>query len=111
MYRSVSGVPETDDRRYRFITRFKNWGNGPFNWPCGGKRIRLICIFGIGDLPLLASRPELFANKFHIDYQPLALDCMEELHYKRLHDEIIAGNTAEFDTSVYETQHFVWNHV
>ena len=111
MYCSVPGVPETDDRRYRFMARFKNWGDGPFDWPCAGKRVSMICVFGIGDLPLLASRAELFANKFHLDYQPLALDCIEELHYRRLRDEIIAGDAGEFDTSVYEAQEFVWNHV
>ena len=66
-----------------YLTRFVNWGNGPFNWPCNRKRVRIVCVFGIGDLQLLARRPELFA-KFYLDYEPLALDCMEQLHYKKL---------------------------
>jgi len=107
----IAGEPETDNDKYRFITRFKNWGNGPFNWPCHGKRQSLVCIFAVGDLPLLATRPELFANKFHLDYEPLALDCIEQLHYQRLRAEVLAGTDAKFNTSLYSAQEFTWNHV
>ena len=107
----VAGTPETDNDKYRFLTRFKNWGDGPFDWPCHGKRVSMVCIFGVGDLAMLASRPELFANKFYIDYEPLAFDCIEQLHYQRLRDEVHSGNAAEFNTSVYEAQDFVRNHV
>jgi hypothetical protein len=89
------------------MVRFKNWGT----WPCHGRYIRSICVFGVGDLPLLASRPELFANKFHIDYEPLTLECMEELHYRRLRDELIAGDAAQFNTSLYSSLDFVRNHI
>jgi len=107
----VAGEPETDNVKYRFFTRFKNWGDWVFDWPCHGKRISMVCVFGVGDLPQLAKRPELFANKFYIDYEPLAFDCIEQLHYWRLHDEVRAGSAAEFDTSLYAKQDFVWNHV
>ena len=59
---------------------------------------------------MLASRPELFANKFYIDYEPLAFDCIEQLHYQRLSDEIRAGDAVEFNISFYAAQEFVWNH-
>jgi len=107
----MAGTPETDNVKYSFLTRFKNWGGFPFDWPCRGKRKGGVCIFSVGDLPLLSRRPELFANKFHIDYEPLALDCMEQLHYHRLQSEIRAGSSAEFNTSLYAAQEFVWNHV
>ena len=102
------GEPETDQYGYRFMTRFKNWGDGPFNWPCQGLRVRLICVFGIGDLPLLASRPELFANKFYVNFEPLALDCMEELHYNRTRADLVGDST--FDVSLYQQLTFVSNH-
>jgi hypothetical protein len=105
----LAGQPETDAYSYRFVTRFKNWGDGPFNWPCHGQRVRNVCVFGVGDLPLLASRPELFANKFYIDYEPLALDCIEELHYNRTREEIKNG-APTFDVSLYEQLLFVHNH-
>jgi len=83
-----------------------------FNYgPCQGKRVNSVCIFGVGDLPQLARRPELFANKFYIDFEPLTFDCIEQLHYQRLRDEIIAGNAAQFNTSIYAAQEFVWNHL
>lgn len=42
-----SGLPETeaidnDNTHNPFIARFKNWGNGVFNWPCHGERVRLV---------------------------------------------------------------------
>ena len=110
-YCLTTGAPETDNERYHFFTRFKNWGDPPFDWPCHGKRVSNVCVFGVGDLPLLSRRPELFANKFYIDYEPLALDCMEQLHYRRLRREVRAGSAAEFNTSLYAAQEFVWNHV
>ena len=44
---------------------------------CHGQWKRGICILGVEDLPSLVPRKEFFVNKFHIDYQPLALDCLE----------------------------------
>lgn len=106
---SYKGIPETDTRQNMFITRYKNWGMWPFSWPCNGRVIRQICIFGIGDLSLLASRPELFANKFYLHQEPLALDCMEELYFNKTREEI-AGK-GRFDVGFYENMDFVKNHV
>lgn len=103
------GEPETDTKRNVFLIRFKNWGNGPFNWPCRGKRAHGICIFSVRDLPLLASRPELFANKFHLNYEPLTLDCLEELHFNRTRNEI--SSLPDIDRKFYENMDYVRNHV
>ena len=48
-----------------------------------GKFVRGICIFGIGDLPAMTSTKYLFANKFYLNYQYLAMDCLEELLWNR----------------------------
>ncbi|XP_067660711.1 beta-1,3-galactosyl-O-glycosyl-glycoprotein beta-1,6-N-acetylglucosaminyltransferase-like [Haliotis asinina] len=81
----------TDYDNKPYIARFKNWGpNAPersFAWPCHGKRVREICIFGVGDLPLLTTRRELFANKFYINYQSQTLDCLEEWLSERTREE------------------------
>lgn len=106
---SYKGIPETDTYNNRFITRFKNWGTWPFVWPCAGMWVRQICIFGVEDLPLLASRPELFANKFFSDYQPLALDCMEERYYNLTRDELLGNRKLDLD--FYKNLDFVKNHV
>ena len=56
---------------------------------CHGKFIRGVCVFGIGDLNELASKKELFANKFYSDYQYLALDCLEEYLYNRTFNQLV----------------------
>lgn len=99
------GEPETDREEKPFLTRFKNWGTGVFNWPCYGRRVRQICIFGIGDLPLLARRPEFFANKFYLYYQTYALQCIEELHFNRTRDEYL--QRLDFQTDYYENLEFI----
>ncbi len=78
----------------------KNWSWK--TWNCQGKWVREICIFGVGDMPWLYHRPELFANKFHIKYQWLAYECLEELVRNRtLHPD------PHFNTSYYENLPFV----
>ncbi|XP_033758606.1 beta-1,3-galactosyl-O-glycosyl-glycoprotein beta-1,6-N-acetylglucosaminyltransferase-like [Pecten maximus] len=106
---TYKGEPETSTDVKPFLTRFKNWGGEPFDWPCHGKRVRMICIFGVEDLPLLAQRPELFVNKLYWDFEPFALDCMEELIYNRTRDGYL--QTTKFDTTFYENLDFVKNQV
>ncbi len=69
----------------------------------------MVCVFSIGDLGLLSTRPELFANKFYLDYEPLALDCMEELHYNRTRQAVTGER--QFNTLLYHSLSFVKNHV
>lgn len=102
---AYKGEPETDRIEKPFLTRFKNWGTGVFNWPCYGRRVRQICILGIGDLPLLARRPEFVANKFYLYYQTYALQCMEELHFNRTRDEYL--QRLDFVTDYYENLEFI----
>ena len=100
-----------------YLSRYKNWGHNwldgeyrtNFNWPCYGKRVRTICIFGVGDLPSLTSRRELFANKFHLDFEPLALDCLEEWLWNMTMDEY--SERAQFDVSFYRQLDSVKHHV
>ena len=86
-------------------TRFKNWGK----LPCAGKFVRGICILGVGDLPLLVKAKELFANKFHMDFEPYALDCLEEWLYNRTRDEYLG--ITNFNNSFYKTLDFVVNKI
>ncbi|KAJ8315953.1 hypothetical protein KUTeg_005967 [Tegillarca granosa] len=104
---SYKGEPETDSVIKPFLTRFVNWESTPFGWKCYGKRVRSVCIFGVEDIPLLLSRPEFFTNKFYIDYQPVALDCIEEFHYNRTRDQYEQDWT--FNTTYYENLPFLKN--
>ncbi|CAG5133381.1 unnamed protein product, partial [Candidula unifasciata] len=114
---SYKGQPETDAVVKPYIARFVNWGVGwldgkgryPFSWPCGGKRVRRVCIFGVRDLPLLTNRKELFANKFMIDFQPLTLDCLEEWHFNMTLVEY--ARKLSIDTTWYHNLDIVRNQV
>ena len=103
---SFAGNPETKTFTARAtiwapIANQINWSWK--NWDCQGKWVRAICIFGVGDLPWLAQRPELFANKFFQDFEWLAFDCMEEL----IHNRTIASSRLTFDPTYYENLPFV----
>lgn len=69
----------------------------------------MICVFGMGDLPVLRNQRHLFANKFYYDYEPLAYDCMEELHNNRTQFDI--NGSRNFDVSYYRQLSFVKHHV
>ncbi|KAK3608206.1 hypothetical protein CHS0354_039222 [Potamilus streckersoni] len=71
---SYKGPPD----KKRWLAVFAKWGER-----CQGKYVRGVCVFGVGDLHELVAREELFVNKFHLTYQPLALDCLEEWLYNR----------------------------
>lgn len=105
---SFKGDLETDYGVQKpFLSRFKNWETSPNSLPCNGKYVRTICIFGVGDLPLLARRPEFFANKFHLDYQRESLLCMDELIFNRTRDEYY--QRLHFDTEYYKNLKHIRN--
>ncbi|WAQ94660.1 GCNT1-like protein, partial [Mya arenaria] len=60
-----------------------------------------------GDLPGLAESEMLFANKFFLDFQPLARECLDELLNNRTREEYL-GNLY-FNDSFYAQQDFVIN--
>ncbi|XP_078672285.1 N-acetyllactosaminide beta-1,6-N-acetylglucosaminyl-transferase-like [Branchiostoma floridae x Branchiostoma belcheri] len=47
--------------------------------PCQGKYVRDVCVFGIGDLQWLTDCHHLFANKFDLNFDPVVLQCLQEL--------------------------------
>ena len=52
---------------------------------------RSICIFGVGDLQRLTAGYELFANKFHSDFQPMASHCLEKWFMEKTDSERVNG--------------------
>ena len=76
---------------------------------CHGKYVRTVCQFGLGDLPSLTSSYKMFANKFAKTYEPLAYDCLESWHLQKQHRE--KQGYRAFNTSYYEEQDFVKNHI
>ncbi|XP_046366452.2 beta-1,3-galactosyl-O-glycosyl-glycoprotein beta-1,6-N-acetylglucosaminyltransferase-like isoform X1 [Haliotis rufescens] len=103
---TYQGEPETDLVKKPFLARYKVWEGGKiFGGECRGKYVRKICIFGVGDLAKFPERKELFANKFHLHYQPAALQCMDEWYFSRAQRELDGEST--FDDSYYKTLGFV----
>ena len=77
--------------------------------------MREICIFGVGDLPWLYQRPELFVNKFYADeHEPLAYDCMEELVYNRtvmqVHTNTLLATTTTTTTTTTTSYYYYYTH-
>ncbi|ESO84452.1 hypothetical protein LOTGIDRAFT_132178 [Lottia gigantea] len=76
--------------------------NPYFNFSCGGKWVRDICIFGYKDLPMLTHRVELFANKFHWQYQSITLDCMQEWYRNQVKMEVKNPNKMWINETYYK---------
>ena len=115
-YFYLPGYPEsgnhTSDLSKPYLSHFVNWKPHPHHinsWPCHGKWVRDVCIFGPGDLQVLASVPHLFANKFYWDYERYARNCMEELIFNRTRDEYLG--ILDFDVGYYKGLGFVKNKV
>lgn len=54
---------------------------------CKGTHVRDVCIFGVGDLQWLLEHDHLFANKFDMNTDPIAIYCLEKyLRQKALAD-------------------------
>ncbi|OWF54385.1 beta-1,3-galactosyl-O-glycosyl-glycoprotein beta-1,6-N-acetylglucosaminyltransferase-like [Mizuhopecten yessoensis] len=104
------GNLEENEQHLRFFGRFVNWVNWIHNtdkykadYACYGKIVHGICIFGVRDLPLIITRPELFVNKFYRYYQPYVMDCLEELLFNRSREDYFDKRTV--NTDVYAKQY------
>ena len=62
------------------------------------------------DLPRLQNARELFVNKFHLDYEPLALDCLEQHIWYRTANQI-KGFDHMINMTYYQNLPFVKSHV
>lgn len=61
----------------------------------------------MGDLPALVNSTQLFVNKLHYNYQSLAYDCLEQLHYNRTREDILYPLKHRFDLNFYRNLDFV----
>ncbi|XP_070287572.1 beta-1,3-galactosyl-O-glycosyl-glycoprotein beta-1,6-N-acetylglucosaminyltransferase [Myotis yumanensis] len=46
--------------------------------PCNGVHVRSVCVFGAGDLNWILRKHHLFANKFDVDIDLFAIQCLDE---------------------------------
>ncbi|XP_070580637.1 beta-1,3-galactosyl-O-glycosyl-glycoprotein beta-1,6-N-acetylglucosaminyltransferase-like [Ptychodera flava] len=66
------------------LSRAKLWNGSK----CKGKIVRQICVYSWRDLPYLVARPQLFANKFHADFDSVVLECLSEFVQNRTYHPI-----------------------
>ncbi|XP_041372306.1 beta-1,3-galactosyl-O-glycosyl-glycoprotein beta-1,6-N-acetylglucosaminyltransferase 3-like [Gigantopelta aegis] len=98
---------EVDDGKRVYLTRYKVWLALKDVECHSAKYVREVCIFGIGDLHTLTTVPHLFANKFHWEFQPLVLDCLEKWYFDKVSAE--KRGIFTFNTTIYEQRHFIKN--
>ncbi|XP_058491777.1 beta-1,3-galactosyl-O-glycosyl-glycoprotein beta-1,6-N-acetylglucosaminyltransferase-like [Solea solea] len=55
---------------------------------CEGTHVRSVCVYGSGDLQWMLEQHHLFANKFDIDMDPLAVYCLEKYLRKKALSEL-----------------------
>ncbi|XP_040211967.1 beta-1,3-galactosyl-O-glycosyl-glycoprotein beta-1,6-N-acetylglucosaminyltransferase [Rana temporaria] len=77
------------------IARFVTWeylegdvSKGAPYPPCSGTHVRSVCVFGAGDLQFMLKQHHLFANKFDVNMDPVAIQCLEEhLRHKAIYPD------------------------
>ncbi|CAF0984911.1 unnamed protein product [Brachionus calyciflorus] len=57
------------------LVRYTGWYP---KYECKGRMRHGMCVFGIRDLPHLIKKPHFLANKFMLNVDPIAYQCMEE---------------------------------
>jgi len=73
------------------MARLVMW-RGAGSSECHGYFLRHVCVFGVGDLPWIVQHHHLFANKFDVDADSVAVRCLEEyLEGKRLLETLREG--------------------
>ncbi|CAI9540484.1 unnamed protein product [Staurois parvus] len=90
---SVPANSKYDVSDMNSIARFVKWeywegdvAKGAPYPPCSGTHVRSVCVFGAGDLQFMLKQHHLFANKFDIEVDPVAIQCLEEhLRHKALY--------------------------
>ena len=103
---AITGDPEEYPLK-PFLARYKNWqvGHSTFTRECAGKFVRNICVLGVGDLHRAYMDIGLFVNKFHLDFEYLALDCLEDELYKKTWHQYVYDD--QIDTTYYSHLDYV----
>uniref|UniRef100_A0A914YG43 Core-2/I-Branching enzyme n=1 Tax=Panagrolaimus superbus TaxID=310955 RepID=A0A914YG43_9BILA len=63
-----------------YISRYQVWKPSS---NCKGKYVASSCVFGVDDLSVLISRPELVVHKLYFDFQPATYFCLLRHHWQR----------------------------
>lgn len=71
------------------IAKFVDSKNASSHACHGSRSFYGYCTFGVGDLPYLINRKELFAFRFRWDIDRLVLQCMEQMIYQRSKEQFM----------------------
>ena len=75
------------------MTRFVGWRN---SYECkSGKHRHHICVLSVDDLQDVVKQREFIVNKFMLEFDPIAYQCMEEFYEDRVR------NQAKIDMNFY----------
>jgi hypothetical protein len=75
----------------------------------GSRSFQGYCTFGIGDLPYLINRKELFAYRFRFDTDDIVLQCMEQWIYQQSKKQFMYPQ--DFELSFYRNLDIVMNKI
>ncbi|TNN13133.1 N-acetyllactosaminide beta-1,6-N-acetylglucosaminyl-transferase [Schistosoma japonicum] len=102
-------LPNNSDSRNKFLARYVTW----YDKECVSSRLqRGVCIIGINHLSFITSQVELFANKFHHDFEPIAYDCTEYYIMRKVLNEMTSKQLdARFDVKPYSQLYCSSNHI
>lgn len=105
----MPGVPGSIPSNHRYdvtdvnaLARLVKWqyfegaeSKGAMYPPCRGHHVRSICVYGVGDLGWMLQKPQLFANKFDTDTDPIAVHCLEKYLRTKALKEMTASPSSQ----------------
>lgn len=68
------------NKRYNMKIKLARWGGES----CKGFFLRGVCVFGTADLSSLVTEKYIFANKFILTYDHIAIDCLTSYRYNKM---------------------------
>uniref|UniRef100_A0A915DY69 Uncharacterized protein n=1 Tax=Ditylenchus dipsaci TaxID=166011 RepID=A0A915DY69_9BILA len=87
------------DNQNSSVSKVKKIWASTKNYQCFGKIVSGSCVFGIGDLENMLTRPELIAHKFYFTLEPAAYFCLYYAVRSRAYDY---ESQTRFQGTVYE---------
>ncbi|XP_061193887.1 beta-1,3-galactosyl-O-glycosyl-glycoprotein beta-1,6-N-acetylglucosaminyltransferase-like [Saccostrea echinata] len=97
-YRGPTDLPHLSNQAH--IAKFVDAKNSSGHACHGSRSAQGYCTFGVGDLPYLVNRKELFAYRFRWDTDRLVLQCLEQMIYQRSKEQFMYPK--DYDLSFYK---------
>ena len=80
-----------------FKTRWRLWlHDHSSNETCRGGFVNNVCSYGVDDLPMIARSKQMFANKLHLERNPMAFRCLEFWYQSRATMHMTTTTSVDF---------------